>query len=317
MAIYTVHNTIESAANLWDVELDGYLFNQKDAVGSDLVVSKKIEADHHRTALQLFNQGLFPLLDGLALHRLSATSAYGTSLLIEKEGVNHALLRTLKRIPGTGLTLTGSDHFSDACQEIVKLAKAHDPTLFYFRHALLSNNVISSTMHLLQAAESLAGKVVISATCRNPQCKASPVKCEQCQQEVQRPASTDQKQLKALLGKKMYVYFYNTPVGGNSVRNMIFHGEAIDLYGVADWHEELEEAIKAALIKKHDLKAVPDVKGTRSLYSYQGGHLMIEFKEPLPPLPVLVNMMHNREITSASEPAFISGDRAVTLGKNF
>jgi len=297
---YTIKTEVYSPARFSNgVEIGGYLFDSVNDENGTCTVSKIIHAKNWRDALGLFNDGLWPIIDAVAFHRLSAMSSYGVSTVIVRDSDPIALAVLMKKSPGVGLSMAGIEAFQHESDEIQRLAEANDPALGHFRSSMLATGANSITFHLLQCAESLAGAKPQSFRCES--CRKT-LKCAECG-EKSRPVMSDKQALKRILGDELYEFYYSKQgANSKSYRNMLIHGDYVDEAVLAAKVENLYEALKDNIKEKHGLQHMRSISGVRNINGYGRITVFVAFEEPLPTNAELLRQIDDREIGHATKP---------------
>lgn len=282
-----------------DVEIGGYIFNSVREEKGTVEVSKELKADSWRDALGSFNDDLWPIIDAIAFHRLSAMSSYGVSTVIQKEGIGVALALLMKKSPGVGLSMYSIEAHNKEREEILELANNNDPALGHFRSSMLATGANSITFNLLQSAESLAGAKAQSFNCDN--CGKKLV-CKNCGQK-HRPVMSDRERLRKILSDELYNFYYTKQDDNEkSYRNMLVHGDYVDENVLAQKVEPLYEVIKDEIKNKYDLKHMRSIRGVRNINGYGRYNLFIAYEEPLPTNAELLELVDSRKIGHNSKP---------------
>jgi len=283
---YRIQIKVYGSAQFWDVEINGYKFDSQNTEYGSVLITKTVKASNYKEAIEKFYKKLLPMLDALCLHRLSAISTYGSSIIIAKPSQKIIFSNILFRRNATGLSLFDADKFDGHFEEIKRLTNAREGALFFFRHAVLSENIVSQTLHLLQACECIADK------------KRRSPKCPSCGFGLEPYSTINHDKLNDLLGESLYRhYFQPLPSQKNSIRNQLAHGECVEQTILTKRIGELIEALKKYFIDKYNLEKIPDVAGFRGLYSHDQGQLVLKYKKQIPSITDLQKLYGDNAIS--------------------
>lgn len=316
MNTYLIIEAIEAASQFEDVAILDFKFQSEYSYPNGVVVSREIKAACWQDAVDIFNAELPPVLDALALHRLSAISAYGANLIVSRPDLNVALVFLSDKQPGVGLALYGSPSFEDHVKEIEEIVTANDQSLYFFRHASLSLDAMNTTFNLLQCAENIAGDVRPPSKC--PSCGAEPLNCKECKRSIERPLAVDKSRLKKLLGKDLYEYYYGYDRDGNTRRNKLMHGKNIDSTELSKKVDLCVEKLKSHYFDHYRLKKTPNIRGFRGLVDSSHGYQYILQYRDTPPNPFeLLRLTKENGISSDTNPGLLPSEQSEAILEKF
>jgi hypothetical protein len=294
MSEYQISMTIESSAQFSSVEIDGFNFKTlKNHPGISLATRSETAEDWANAAKQ-FNENLLPILDALTLYLQSATSAYMSSAVMTKKDSDIALVSLFRKEKGRGNSLWEID--KEEISEVERLAREGDFALESFQHAALSTGAYTTTSHLLQCVERLAGTKTINQSASCNKC-SKPYLCK-CG-DVRTYEGNNRKELERILGADLYKFFYIAPNGKQTVRNLIAHGGDISLEKLSPQVEVFFKALSEEFKNRYSLEHMAPF-GIRSQTSLGKRRQFIKYEDSLPDPLTLYEILEDQEKTADS-----------------
>jgi hypothetical protein len=263
-----------------------------------------------RTALYEFGARLRSLMGAIAVEELVALSSYGGSLVITRNNSRYAYLSWSRgeKEPVT-VALVGEERGKQIEEAAVQLAN-NDSTnaAAHYREFLLYGSMLVKAVHLLRAAEALAGTISVQTKCQN--CSEL-VECRNCQQATTVPR-TDEVKLKEIMGKTSYKYFYRTP----GVRHDLMHGRYVDQLAMKEHLEPLEKGVQNTLRSRLSFSEKPPRRRAAGLYAYRVRRMLLETDTSFPPLVELIRILESN-MSFEGDPRLVSGDQSQRILSTF
>lgn len=267
----------------------------------ELLVVGEVDAPDYREAAATFDDHVFRALDAVSLQQKVATSAYAASSLVDRTDSPYVLLHAVTRHETTGTVLFDQA----ATDEVGRLDHAlaaedsHSAAVAFFRQSLLSVSPFDIGLHVLRAAEAIAG------TAKRPR------RCEGCKEELAcamcgAPSTydaTDRETLEKLMDADLYGYFYVKP----AARHKIMHGRSVEAAELLPNVQALRTKVHTTLVRHYGIQHRPAFEDFKGIFRFDKMLLLLEPSGDTPPLPDLLLMFHRGELHSQSDPAYVSG----------
>lgn len=312
--MYTISREVESAAFFpLPVQVEGItLLSHGQPESGVLHASGDREALDWRSALVSFEHDLRRVLDAVAVAAMVAASTYGGSVLVTKAGSQDAYFYfwTSQR---DRFTLT--EILQDFVRQLGSTVQTidADPGAFsaarHYRESLLYPSTLVAAIHLLRAAEALAGKVPITPQC--PSCRAD-LRCAACSSSLSWPG-TDREALEKIHGTPTYRYFYKSP----SLRNKLMHGDYVDQESLPPHVVVLRAGVEAALRSRLGLPQDRPLRRAKGLFAFRATAMRLRTVSAFPPFEQLLKMALKGEINFVSDPRLLTADEVGAIEETF